>query len=417
MRIAFYMLPLHSHVSVLLSVARQMRRLGHEVVILGVCDLQGRAAREEGMAFEPMCKDEYPPGSIESVFEPLRSMSGLAGTEFSIKVLTDLCAAVVRDGPRALRESRADALVIDFAAKGMEAVALSMSIPYVHVSNSVHSDYSGYTPFWSYDWPFETTEEAIQRNRTGLNRFAQAAAPMQAIVRQFLTHARVAVDWSDPHALTSKLAWLTQIPSQLDFPNLHWPEQLIHVGPLSEPPPICDSEFPWHRLTSEPLIYASFGTLQNNLLPVYEMVADIARSRRCQVVLSTGGSKQQTIKHCPDNLILVHSAPQVALLQRATLCITHGGVNTVLEALECGVPLVVLPVTNDQPGMAARVAHARVGAFCPAEQVTPAILAGLVDEVLTRPDYRANATRIQAFLDRKKSLVHAGQIIEQAFAR
>ncbi|AXC14765.1 Zeaxanthin glucosyl transferase [Acidisarcina polymorpha] len=411
------MLPLYSHVSVLLSVARQMHLLGHEVIVLGLCDLQARVTQEEGMLFFPMCEEEYPPGSIASIFAPLRSMSGQAGTEFSIDLLSDLCKAVLRDGPRVLRQSRAQALVIDFSAKGMEAVALSMGIPYVQVSNALHSDYSGYTPFWSYDWPPDTTKEAIERNRSGLYRFAQKAAPMQAMIKHFLTDAGVTVNWNDPHALTSRLAWLTQLPSELDFPNPYWPEQLIHVGPLCEPSATDHADFPWHLLTGEPLIYVSFGTLQNGLLPLYQMIVQLARAKTCQIVLTTGGSAQQDkSEDVPGNLILVKSAPQLELLQRARLCITHGGVNTVLEALQYGVPLVVLPITNDQPGVAARVAHAEVGVFCRAEEITLPVLSRLVDEVLNNPKYRMNAILMQTALDRKQSLAHAGRIIDRAFA-
>jgi zeaxanthin glucosyltransferase len=45
------------------------------------------------------------------------------------------------------------------------------------------------------------------------------------------------------------------------------------------------------------------------------------------------------------------------LLKRATVCITHAGLNTVLESLAQGVPQLAIPITYDQPGVAARIAH------------------------------------------------------------
>lgn len=417
MKIAIYMLPFHSHMSVLLSIAQEMRRRGHEIVVLGLRDLEERVAQEDGMTFVPMCEREYPLGATRAAFAPLRSISGIAGTELSIAILTDLCAAVLKDGPRALRECQAQALILDFSAKGLDAVAVSMGIPYVHVSNALHSDYSGYTPFWCYDWPPDTTDEAIARNRAGLIRFAKTAAPMQAMLRSFLEDAGVDIAWNDPYALTSKLAWLTQIPPELDFENPHWPKQLIHVGPLCPPPHNSDTDFQWDRLTGEPLIYVSFGTLQTDLLTLYEAVAEIACARECQIVLSTAGSPlHERLMDIPENLILVPFAPQVELLRRATLCITHGGINTVLEALQCGVPLVILPITNDQPGVAARVEHAGVGAFCRAEDLTPANLSNLIDEVLENPVYRMRAKQMQGVLDQKKSITRAGECIERALA-
>lgn len=48
-------------------------------------------------------------------------------------------------------------------------------------------------------------------------------------------------------------------------------------------------------------------------------------------------------------------APQFAPLEKATLAITHAGLNTALEALARGVPMVAIPITNDQPGVAGRL--------------------------------------------------------------
>jgi zeaxanthin glucosyltransferase len=55
-------------------------------------------------------------------------------------------------------------------------------------------------------------------------------------------------------------------------------------------------------------------------------------------------------------------APQQAVLARADLCITHAGLNTVLDALVAGVPLLALPIAFDQPGVAARIITIRSGA-------------------------------------------------------
>lgn len=52
--------------------------------------------------------------------------------------------------------------------------------------------------------------------------------------------------------------------------------------------------------------------------------------------------------------IVVEFAPQLELLKCAALCITHAGLNTALECLSNGLPMVAIPITNDQPGVAAR---------------------------------------------------------------
>jgi UDP:flavonoid glycosyltransferase YjiC (YdhE family) len=57
----------------------------------------------------------------------------------------------------------------------------------------------------------------------------------------------------------------------------------------------------------------------------------------------------------PDDAIIVDYAPQLQLLKKASLCITHAGINTTLESLSNGVPLVAIPIANDQPGIGARI--------------------------------------------------------------
>jgi len=116
-----------------------------------------------------------------------------------------------------------------------------------------------------------------------------------------------------------------------------------------------------------------------------------------------------------ENAIVVARAPQIEILKRAALCITHAGLNTVLETLANGVPIVAIPVTNDQPGVAARVAHTETGRFVPAQQVTAENLAELVHEVLGDSTYGQNALRLSKAITARGGLTLAAQLIEQAF--
>jgi zeaxanthin glucosyltransferase len=83
------------------------------------------------------------------------------------------------------------------------------------------------------------------------------------------------------------------------------------------------------------------------------------------------------------------------LLKQASVCITHAGLNTVLESLAQGVPQVAIPVTFDQPGVAARIAQKRAGVVTSLDKLTPGHLSELLDEVMTNSAYRANAQKLQ----------------------
>ena len=93
--------------------------------------------------------------------------------------------------------------------------------------------------------------------------------------------------------------------------------------------------------------------------------------------------------------MVVPYAPQLELLRRAVLAVTHAGLNTVLDALSTGVPMVAVPVTNDQPGIAARMAWTGAGEAIPLRQATIQRLRTLVARVLSNPSYRAAAERVR----------------------
>jgi zeaxanthin glucosyltransferase len=117
-------------------------------------------------------------------------------------------------------------------------------------------------------------------------------------------------------------------------------------------------DFPWDRLTGEPLIYASMGTIMNGRTDVFRTIATgVANHRGTQLVLSIGDRLDpKEIGPVAGNAIIVNEAPQLELLKRASVCITHAGLNPVLESLAQGVPQLAIPVTFEQPGIAARIA-------------------------------------------------------------
>ena len=81
-----------------------------------------------------------------------------------------------------------------------------------------------------------------------------------------------------------------------------------------------------------------------------------------QLVISLGGATEpEELGYVPGSPIVVKAAPQLALLKRACLCSIYNAINTTLESLSNGVPMVAIPVTNDRPAVAARIAWTKTG--------------------------------------------------------
>ena len=130
-------------------------------------------------------------------------------------------------------------------------------------------------------------------------------------------------------------------------------------------------EFPWERLDGRPLIYASLGTMQNGSESIFRTIASACAGLDAQLVISLGGGLDPVrLGSLAGDPIVVRYAPQLEIVKRAAVVITHAGLNTVLESLAEGVPLVALPLGNDQPGVAARVAARGAGVVIPQQKLT-----------------------------------------------
>jgi UDP:flavonoid glycosyltransferase YjiC (YdhE family) len=103
------------------------------------------------------------------------------------------------------------------------------------------------------------------------------------------------------------------------------------------------------------------------------------------------------------------------LLKHASVCITHAGLNTVLESLAQGVPQVAIPVTVDQPGVGARIAEKKTGRYVPLKELSESRLSLLLDQVLNDFTYRHRARYFQKVIAETDGLSKAADLLEGAF--
>jgi MGT family glycosyltransferase len=159
------------------------------------------------------------------------------------------------------------------------------------------------------------------------------------------------------------------------------------------------------------------GTLVNGLEHVFRCILEaVGKLPATQLVLSVGNNlRVDDLGPLPSNAIVVPKAPQIELLKRAALCITHAGLNTTLEALAQGVPMVGIPIGFDQPGVAARIAYHGVGEFVEEGDLTAKRLLQLVQTVLNNPGYRDKARYFQKVIAQTQGLDAAADLIERAF--
>jgi UDP:flavonoid glycosyltransferase YjiC (YdhE family) len=115
------------------------------------------------------------------------------------------------------------------------------------------------------------------------------------------------------------------------------------------------------RSTFKPIIYVSMGTVFNNENSnLFQVLVEACKyyAKDYSVIVSTGDVKtyDKYVKSSlnSSNILLVPHTPQVEILKRAHLFITHAGMNSVSEAVNYGVPIICLPLSGDQPFVAFR---------------------------------------------------------------
>ncbi|WP_200207931.1 macrolide family glycosyltransferase [Micromonospora coerulea] len=165
------------------------------------------------------------------------------------------------------------------------------------------------------------------------------------------------------------------------------------VGPSIGARP-ADSSFPVDRLR-DPVLYASMGTLFAAGPQLLRSFADALAPLGGTVIVSTGHTDPAALGPLPANVMALRSVPQLEVLARAALFITHGGVNSVNEALYAGVPMLVVPQGADQPLVASRVVELDAGLSIRTEDINVEVVRALAQRLLDEPRFRAGASTLQ----------------------
>ena len=417
MRIGFLSLPVPGHLNPMTALARKLQSRGHDVVFISLADV-APFVEAAGLPFVPCSEEAYPAGSLGKLVRRLSELSGEEALHFTVNaMMKGYTASLFESLPDTLSEAAVDALVLDQYQPYAELIPMHLGMPFVQVSNALHVDYTGLTPICFVDWPYQTGVDATARNMEGVRRARMLLEPVTAEAQAYARKVGLSVDWNNPHSTLSPLAWVTQCPREFDFgPAPDFP-QFHYAGPFHDGRGRMDFDFPWQRLTSQPIVYASMGTLQNGLVDIFRSITQAAVGlKQLQFVLAVGGQLDpKQLGAIPANVMVVSYAPQIEVLKRSSLCITHAGLNTVLESLASGVPMLALPVTNDQPGVAARIAEKKVGVVLSPDHASPQNFVAAINQVLGDSTFPDNVQRMQEAIHRIDGLSIAAGILERSF--
>lgn len=404
--------PYSSHVATMAALGRELALRGNRVSVISAPDTEP-AVRHAGLDFLPVGAVRHPVGSLARFTEEQGRLTGLAAVRFISRNLREHADVLLSELPALLTAQGIDALVIDQVSAAANTVADVRALPWVTVCSALAFHSEPDVPPWATTWGYRSSPLWRLRNTVGTRVMEQAVRPMISLVNEKRAAWGMPAQWKITEAV-SPLAQLAQQPEFLDFPRRQLPDCFHYVGPLTDTdrPPV---PFPWHRLDDDrPLIYASMGTLQNRRPEMFKTIARACEGLDAQLVISLGRADADS-PPLPGDPVVVGYAPQLDLIARASLVISHGGVNTVMESLAAGVPVVAIPVANDQPGTASRLRYLGAGDFLTIRRAaSPTRLRAMVQNILSDPGVRERAEWCRARLAELDGPGRAADLIEEA---
>lgn len=384
-----------------LALGRRLVQRGHRVRVLGPCSLRARveaascgfAAYERLAHGSPANAGRSRLGRWQATLLPPELARAAPALAFAEDVLAELA------------RSPADALAVDFMLAGAVAAAERAGLPTAALMHVVYClPAPGRPPFGS--------GLAPRSGSAGRVRDAGLFALVRRANRRALAdlnEARRRIGLGSVDSASDQLARVARVlvltSEAFDRPPAALPPNVRYVGPQLDDGQGLERHDRWPMTGGgEPLVVVSFSS-RFAAADVVQRVVDTLGALRVRVLLTLGPALAPGELRLPANVDVRRFLPHGAVLPRSRLVVTHAGLGTVMAALADGVPLVCVPLKNDQFENAARVVAAGAGVRL-RRSASRRALRGAILEVLTEPRFAEAAQRLAGAIaaDRERGL-------------
>ncbi|AXH34098.1 glycosyltransferase [Humibacter sp. BT305] len=303
---------------------------------------------------------------------------------------------------------RPDRILVDHLAFSARLGLTAARIPYGDVvlghpsALPLPGEVYGFPPAWPA--AFDPDADELARLRELCER----------VDRSFTAEWNAALAALDPTAAPSASAFeehgdtvLLNYPAELADERrraAYGPASFLGSAVREEHGPDVDTVVEWIGASDVPIVYVSFGSFlsvrDDVLARVVEALRDLSAGERpVRVALAVGSADVSTLGPLPEEWLVREFLPQVTLLRAAAAAVTHGGNNSVTEAMAAGVPLLVLPFSTDQFAGAAALEAAGLARALDPNAAGPAELRAALADVLALPhEPRARLSALAASL-------------------
>lgn len=403
--------PLPGHYNPLLVLARALGARGHRVTFVHMADA-ARLVEGKGAAFAAVGARDYPAGALDAYVGRLAKPTGLFGLLGTLKATAAQTDMLCRDLPAVLAAIGAEAVIADQTEAAGTLVARHVGLPVVSTATALPLNREIGVPPPFVPWPYEAGEKALIRNKGGYRVTDFLMTPMRRVLERH--GAAFGLDPFADGGFSPRLT-VAQMPRGLDFPRAELPASFHYGSPWRDAAGVPAADAPLPAVEGAPLVFCSLGTLQGARADLFRKVALAAREAGARLLIAHGGLLREEEVRKLSALAEVRAfVPQQEVLKRCAAAVLHCGMNTVLDALAEGVPLVAMPIAFEQPATAARLAFAGVAEVVPAGRASTRRLSAALRAVLETPSYRVAARRIAAEMSQGGGVARAADLVEQA---
>ncbi len=366
MKIAWFCIPAAGHTNPTLAVVRRLTETGHTVRYYSF-EMFREKIESTGAAFIPV--DDY---CAEMQLSPADGKRIATDVAFATKVLADTTLALDEAMLTELQTFQPNVIVADSMALWGKLLAIKLGVPFVSSTTTfAFNKESAQVMHQGVGDLFKLLLNLPKINRQ-LKRLQQKGYPVKSILD-------VIQNDNDTNTVVYTSKYFQ--PSADSFSDKY-----AFVGPS------VTEKAPLPRQTDLPRVYISMGTVNNDMPALYRTCID-ALSDRYELILSVGNQVDPaSLGKLPPHVTVAQHVDQMAVLADCDAFLTHCGMNSVSEALYCGVPLVLYPQTAEQRGVANRTSDLGAGVVL-ASSAKIAICAA-VDEVISNSRYSAAAAKI-----------------------
>lgn len=403
------------HLNPLISLSQELQIRGHKVTFFDKPKIAERV-RQAGLGFVPIgASNAFNEIRFSAKYSTL--WSEISALRFNLARISHDMKAFLDESPAALRRAGVNALLIDEVALTGPTVAQMLGLPYFIISTSMLHRLGWRSRSWLTGYRYSSSclswlqsvflEVSVLRMRGPLRRALEEYRRQAGLgpARQNLT-------------VFPALAHITQLPRCLDHPRRTLPSNFHYTAPFTSNAARPHTAFPWSRLDGRPVIYASLGTTRNVQPAVFRLIAEACQDLQAQLVISLGNRfDPDDFADFPGRPVVTQYVPQVDLLKIARIVITQGGLNTVLETLLAGKPMIVIPMAYDQPAIAARLAQLQIAEVLPVMRLSAKRIRTAVTKLLRDTSYQDAAATMQSTLHLLRGSECAADIIEEALDR